>query len=514
MRRRSFAGNSAMTLAAQLAVAAAAFVSLPVIVRGLGPEAFGLLSLLWMFIGYVTVFDLGVGQAAAKFVTEELRAGDRNAAVGVLHSALRAAGVLGAAGGMLVLLLAVAGPSRVFDLAPPLEAPAVTALMLLVVGVPATLLSATLKSVPIAFDRFDVLNVLQLVVGLVQWVGGAVAVALGGGVVGVVAVTVVGRVMVLGAFAAYSLRVLPELRHRVEDRTAARERLWRFGSWAAVSQIVPPALLLLERLIVGTVLSLSALAFFAVPSEIMVRLLLFPASLAVALFPVVSGGWRNLEGRISARRAYRRSVRIVVLVLVPLAAVLAIYSREILTVWLGGDFPAESGPVLALMAFGVIFNAVAQLPVAVLQGSGKPEAVARVQLAVVPLYAVLLYALTVTAGIMGAAAAWVVKVAVEGVALTLAARRLFRDVPTAAIPPRHRAAAPVAAVSAAILLAGKAAAAGPVVSLSTAALAGLIYAAGAWKLLLDDGERQVMRGLFGRPSGTPSGSPQHPESNN
>ena len=49
-----------------------AVIALPFIVRGLGTDRFGLLSLAWVILGYFTIFDLGLGRATTKYVAEAL----------------------------------------------------------------------------------------------------------------------------------------------------------------------------------------------------------------------------------------------------------------------------------------------------------------------------------------------------------------------------------------------------------------------------------------------------------
>jgi O-antigen/teichoic acid export membrane protein len=49
-----------------------AILTVPFLIRGLGTERFGLLSLAWSLIGYFNLFDLGLGRATTKFVSEAL----------------------------------------------------------------------------------------------------------------------------------------------------------------------------------------------------------------------------------------------------------------------------------------------------------------------------------------------------------------------------------------------------------------------------------------------------------
>ncbi len=52
----------------------------------MGEEAFGLLTLIWMVVGYLSVLDFGVGQASVKYLAEQIGRGDiekANSIVGV-----------------------------------------------------------------------------------------------------------------------------------------------------------------------------------------------------------------------------------------------------------------------------------------------------------------------------------------------------------------------------------------------------------------------------------------------
>ena len=52
-----------------------ALVSIPILIRGLGTDRFGILTLAWVVIGYFSLFDLGLGRAVTKLVADRLGAG-------------------------------------------------------------------------------------------------------------------------------------------------------------------------------------------------------------------------------------------------------------------------------------------------------------------------------------------------------------------------------------------------------------------------------------------------------
>ena len=49
---------------------AVAFI--PPLIKGLGTERFGILSLAWMIIGYFSFFDFGIGRGLTKIVAERI----------------------------------------------------------------------------------------------------------------------------------------------------------------------------------------------------------------------------------------------------------------------------------------------------------------------------------------------------------------------------------------------------------------------------------------------------------
>src|SRR3977135_4504319 len=50
-------------------------VVVPMTVKGLGTERFGSLSIMWMLIGYFSIFDLGLGRTLTKLAADRLAAG-------------------------------------------------------------------------------------------------------------------------------------------------------------------------------------------------------------------------------------------------------------------------------------------------------------------------------------------------------------------------------------------------------------------------------------------------------
>ena len=52
-----------------------AIFCIPPMIRGLGKDQFGLLTLVWMLVGYFTIFDMGIGRALTRIAAERIGQG-------------------------------------------------------------------------------------------------------------------------------------------------------------------------------------------------------------------------------------------------------------------------------------------------------------------------------------------------------------------------------------------------------------------------------------------------------
>ena len=58
---RLLARNTALNLVGQVGPAVVGLAAVPVLLRGLGAERFGVVLLTWTLIGYFGLFDFGIG---------------------------------------------------------------------------------------------------------------------------------------------------------------------------------------------------------------------------------------------------------------------------------------------------------------------------------------------------------------------------------------------------------------------------------------------------------------------
>jgi hypothetical protein len=81
-----------------------AFFCIPILIRGLGKERFGVLMLAWALIGYANLFDFGLGRALTQLVARKLGAGKEPEISPIAWGSLLLMLVLGLVGGVVVAL--------------------------------------------------------------------------------------------------------------------------------------------------------------------------------------------------------------------------------------------------------------------------------------------------------------------------------------------------------------------------------------------------------------------------
>src|SRR5271169_5160735 len=70
--KAELARSTAFNFIGQLLPLIAGVGLMPYIVKGLGPDRFGMLGIVWVVFGYFSLFDFGLGRATTKFLAEWL----------------------------------------------------------------------------------------------------------------------------------------------------------------------------------------------------------------------------------------------------------------------------------------------------------------------------------------------------------------------------------------------------------------------------------------------------------
>lgn len=421
------ARNTLLNLIGQALPLLVGVVTIPLVVHGLGTDRFGLLSLAWVVLGYFTIFDLGLGRATTKYVAEALGKGESDQVPEIIWTAVTFQAALGFIGAIVLFGITDLLVERVLNIPPELVVEAKDTFHLLALSIPLVLVSSSFSGVLEAAQRFDLVNAVRIPSSILTFILPLVGLYLGFGLPGIVVLILLARLGTLIALAWMDFRIVPDLRgHSVS--LARFSSLFSFGGWVMISSIVGPFLVYLDRFLIGSLLTMAAVAYYTAPYEMITRLWIVSASLSMTLFPAFSAldGVRDRE-RLSI--FFARSIKYVLLISGTIIVLIVVYAEQILQIWLGGDFAAESTAAMQVLALGVLINSLAQTPFALLQGVGRPDLPAKFHLIELPIYVGIAWILIGEFGIAGAAGAWTVRVALDTVLLFMVTFKIYRISP-------------------------------------------------------------------------------------
>jgi len=417
------AKNTAWNLIGQLAPLFAAFFAMPLLVSALGIHRFGVLTLAWVVIGYFSLFDFGIGRALTKVVADRLGSGQIAEIPALIWSAMAIMALLGVCGGAVVGVLSPWLVQRVLEIPLALHAETLNTFLLLALSLPIVITTAGLRGVLEAYQRFDLINLIRIPMGLFTFLGPLLVLPFSNNLALVVAVLVIGRLIAWVVHLAFCVHAVPELRRRLVVRRDLLGPLFRFGGWLTISNVVGPVIVYLDRFLIGAVLSVAAVGYYTAPYEIVTKLLLIPAALTAVLFPVFAAGL--VAHPELTRGLFVRGVKVIFLLLFPLALFFITFAHEGLQFWLGPEFALNGGRVLQWLAAGMFVNSLAQVALTMVQAAGRPDLSAKLHLAELPVYSILLWLLTARIGIEGAAIAWTLRAGVDMVLLFWFVKRIL-----------------------------------------------------------------------------------------
>jgi len=401
-----------------------ALLTIPILIRALGTDRFGILTLAWALIGYFGLFDFGLGRALTKAVAERVGRGQPEDIAPVVWTGVYLVIGLGIIAAGLVAALTPLLVHTLLKVPVSLQREAQLTFLVLAASIPFVTGYVGLRGVLEAWHRFDLTNAVRIPMGVLMFVGPLCVLPFSRSLVAVVSVLAVVRAAACLVQSILCVRTAPGLRRTMRPDLRAVIPLVRFGTWMSVSNVVSPVMVSLDRFLVGAMISVTAVAYYSTPYEAVTKLLLIPAALVGVLFPAFSRSFA--QDRTQTSRLFRRGVKALVLALFPLCLITVAFAREALTIWLGSGFAAQSSLVLQLLAIGVFVNGIASVPFALVQGIGRPDLTAKLHLLEFPVYLVLLWWLLLGYGIVGAAIAWVARMTLDAVLLLIISERSLK----------------------------------------------------------------------------------------
>lgn len=401
-------------------------VCIPFLLKNLGVEKFGVLTLTWTLIGYFNIFDFGIGRALTYSISNLKSELDTDKMYEEVKTGLKFLLIAGIIGGILLSILSKQLSFKWLNVNPVYQGEALYTILVSAIGIPFTTYTSGLRGILEGFEEFKIVNILKLILGVFNFLLPVLSIVfLGNSLVVLVLGLVLIRVFVLILHHIFVFKKisLSKVLSVQTNRNIKKNRTFRFGAWMTLSNIVSPLMVNADRFFISFFLGASVVAFYTVPFDLVIRLLIIPASFTAVLFPRFSSLLSTKHKDTAV--LYKKSLMIVFVVMLLVTIITISFSYIGLKVWINEEMANKSYKILIIVSIGVFFNSMAQVPHSLIQAAGKVKLTSILHIIEFLIYVLLLVFMLDKMGLIGAAITFSLRSIVDFLALLMMSKNIL-----------------------------------------------------------------------------------------
>jgi O-antigen/teichoic acid export membrane protein len=398
----------------------AALAFIPYTLAKLGDEGFGVLTLIWALIGYFSLFDFGAGRAMTYEISRlqnQENGRDLRKVQTILKSGLILTTATGLIGCLLIWLLAPHLAHDWLKISSKWQIDSQLALQITALGIiPATITSG-LRGAMEGMGYFMPSNINKLLLGFSMFTTPAISIALHGPSLWHITLYLVFVRIFIVVLGFIQLQHCFKLKNYIVSKstvtaTSIKKQmhdLMSYGVWVSITGIISPLMMYGDRFFISALVGADKLSVYAIPQEGLIRLLIVPAAICSALMPLFSA----IICREELQKTYQENYQRMIKIMGALCIVAALTIYPVLSIWISTEFALKAYPIALIFIVGAFINGIATVSYTFLHAVGKTKLTAEFHIAELLIYIVMIYVLTKQFGLMGAAIAWVLRVAID-----------------------------------------------------------------------------------------------------
>lgn len=381
-------------------------VVVPIYLRYLGMEAYGLIAFFTSAQSLLQLLDMGLVPTMNREVARASGSGNLEPARGLLHSLSIVYWITAIILGTLIVLLSpFISRHWLRATSMPQETVAHT-VMLMGVVVACRWPTGIYQGAIMGAQRMLVSSVINIVVMTLGSLGTITLFAI---ITPKIEIFFIWQAAV-GVLYAFTLRasawkIIGSPASNAFDWSALR-RVWRFSAGMSGVAVTGIILMQIDKVLLSRILSLKAFGAYALATAL-------SAGLYVLLTPTFNVVYPRLSAMVATEETdqliayYRIGTRFLLSVLFPLAIFISIYSKEIVYLWTrDASIASNAAPILSIFIVGSAFNGVMHFPYALQLAYGKTRLPLKINLILLSVTIPTTVVLANRFGAMGGAASW------------------------------------------------------------------------------------------------------------
>ena len=325
-----------------------AFLLSPFLVHTLGDTQYGIWSIVSALTGYMALLDLGVSSAIAKYVARFKALKDYHSLNTVIASGLAIMIVVGV---LLVILspLLASGVVRLSGIEGPLADTVYTLVIVASIDICIFVITGVLIGSMYGFQRFEVINAVNLTVSLIRALLFYYALTHGYGLVTMGIISLVGNI-VAGLCMLLALK-MTEPNVRINLKKAERPTvvsIFNFSKFTFLSMVAMQLVYYSDAFVIGYFMSAAAITYYTIPwslAEYTNKLIL---AVAQTFTPVFSGQDAT-EGNDDIYQTYITGTKLMLFISNLLCGGVLVVGYYFLSIWMGPHYAEKCAVILSIM---------------------------------------------------------------------------------------------------------------------------------------------------------------------
>jgi O-antigen/teichoic acid export membrane protein len=417
-----FASNVVWTIAGRVLPILVTIAAIPTLLDRLGEDQFGLLLIMVMFIGYFNVLDLGIPRAIIYFLSRPDY--DRPKQFAFIRTSTTLLLLISVVVAIVVLLLTESLVTRWLTIDPVFYAESRLSMYLVALSLPILTVTTLYRGVLERYHAFPELNRYMIFFGTLNFGLPLIIVFFEPRLSYVVGAMILSRMGNGLAMYLTSRRYIPGLSLSLGINRDYLMPLLRYSGWITLSNLFIPIISNADRLIIGMLLTMSAVTFYTTPLEVTAKLSVLTFAFVTVLFPTFATLFKT--NREKADQVFHMTGKLLLGIGFFSCINIMILADPLLSWYISPEFSAQSAVVLKILCLSLFVNTLAFVPSTYLQSAGRPDVTALTSVLVGTLTVVFLYLGVKAGGIEGAAWARLLVLVLDTLILTYMAHRIFR----------------------------------------------------------------------------------------
>jgi O-antigen/teichoic acid export membrane protein len=387
----------------------AALISVPALIHNLGGNRFGIVSLIWAGLAYLGLFELGIGRALTRAIAsrssvsigsdDQLTASSGTA---LLITAGLVASIIGGIAGTIFLNVVSVIPQELF-------VETVIAWNIGMLTLPFLTAASGFAGILNGYQRFKEINMARAIFGSCSFLLPMATSYVSKSIV-FVAISTFAAKALYSCYLYVTVNAIVSVKAKFV-KWSEIQRLFKIGGYMAVSNIISPLMVNMDRFYISTMFGLSSNAIYTACSELINRLAILPEAIVSALFPKLS------KNQFTDGSVYAFSSLVIEIVVYVPSFIIILYSDEILRIWISADAAMRGSEILQILTIGIYFNVQARLPLNAIHAAGNPRITAVLHIIELPIYILILVLASVRWGLLGVSIAWTLRVVLDALLL-------------------------------------------------------------------------------------------------